>query len=180
MTEFTIFHIDGTQAVQPNVFDSKDAAEAESEARILASESTTTPYGNGEFFVKDEHGNEYGVGETPDSLHVWIRPATATLTRIKKSVRFIGVSDVRVVAIHYQWGGPADDGFGRVELYIDGSWVRSRLLEEFVEIVHAVPTPASAPVPFAPLRVAAAAPVVAISKNPLLPSKRRGLNRDIM
>jgi hypothetical protein len=175
MNRFTIFHIDGTAAAAPNVFDSKEAAWDEASARIFASEATATPLGNGEFFVKDEHGNEYGVGETPDSLHVWIRPATATLTRIKKSVEFIGVSDVRVRSIHYQWGGPADPDFGNVELYIDGRWVRSRIFEEFVEIVHAQ----AAPAPFAPLRVVAAAPVVAISKNSLLP-KRRGLNPNIM
>lgn len=175
MNRFTIHHIDGTAASAPNVFDSKDDAWDEAGARIFASESTTTPYGNGEFFVKDEHGNEYGVGETPDSLHVWIRPATATLTRIKKSVEFIGVSDVRVVGLHYQWGGPADFNFGLVELYIDGRWIKSRPFEEFVEIVHAQ----AAPAPFAPLRVVAAAPVVAISNNPILP-KRRGLSPNIM
>lgn len=179
MTQFTIHHIDGTKAKAPNVFHSKGAAEADIEARILASETAGTPHGNGDFFVKDGYDNEYGCTETPDSFHVWIRPATATLTRIRQSVDFIGVTDVRVRSIHYYSGGPADLGFGRVELYVDGRWIRSRLFEEFVEIVHAQAAPAPAPLSFAPLRAVEAASVGAISRSPVLP-KRRGLSADIM
>jgi hypothetical protein len=161
VNRFTIHHIDGRLATAPNVFNSRIAAEAEAEARILASETTGTPFGNGEFFVRDQHGNEHGCTETPDSFHVWIRPATATLTRIKNAVQFIGVTDVRVRAIHYYWGGPTDPAHGRVELYIDGRWVTSRYFEEFVEIVHAQAAPVS--VSFAPLRVVDVVPEAARS-----------------